>query len=67
LDKTIVGLTGQVFKELKESYTGGSVNMYIPMIEENELIYTYDVNSLYQSVILNNPMPIGNPTYFNRK
>jgi len=41
--------------------------MYIPTMQrtkDNQKIYAYDVNSLYASVMINNPYPVGNPTYF---
>jgi DNA polymerase type B, organellar and viral len=60
----IIQLSGKVFNEIKKSYTGGAVDMYIPFNNENEIIYGYDVNSLYPYVMKNNPMPIGNMNYF---
>jgi len=50
-----------MFLDLKQSYTGGSTDMYIP---EGKNIYGYDVNSLYPTVMKNQEMPIGNITYF---
>lgn len=38
--------------------------MYIPTNDNNELVYGYDVNSLYPYVMANFPMPVGNKTYF---
>jgi DNA polymerase type B, organellar and viral len=38
--------------------------MYIPTNPIGKKIYGYDVNSLYASVMINNPYPVGNPTYF---
>jgi DNA polymerase type B, organellar and viral len=38
--------------------------MYIPFNEEGTELFTYDVNSLYPSVMLNSLMPIGHPMYF---
>lgn len=52
------------YKQLKHSYTGGAVDMYIPTNNENELIYAYDVNSLYPYVMANFPMPVGKIKYF---
>jgi hypothetical protein len=54
-------ISGKLFLEIKKSYTGGSTEMYIP---EGENIFGYDVNSLYPTIMKNNPMPIGNITYF---
>lgn len=56
---TIPMIYGDNYKRLKISYTGGAVDMYIPTNEENELVYAYDVNSLYPYVMVNFPMPIG--------
>ena len=58
---TIAQLSGQIFNHIKQSYTGGAVDSYIP---EGKNIYAYDVNSLYPYVMLSNPMPVGSPTYF---
>lgn len=55
---------GNDFKILKTSYTGGATDMYIPTNKENELVYGYDVNSLYPFIMANFPMPVGNKTYF---
>ena len=57
-------LSGKIFKNLQLSYTGGATDMYIPTNLKNEKVYCYDVNALYPSVMLNNPMPLGKPTYF---
>jgi hypothetical protein len=57
----IPAITGKIYSEIKKSYTGGAVDVYKPY---GENIKVYDVKSLYPSVMLNNPMPVGNPTYF---
>ena len=49
---------------IRKSYTGGAVDLYIPKNINNETLYCYDVNGLYPSVMLNNPMPIGKPIAF---
>jgi DNA polymerase elongation subunit (family B) len=54
-------ITGKIYDDIKKSYTGGAVDVYKPY---GENIKVYDVKSLYPSVMLNNPMPVGNPTYF---
>lgn len=64
LKSFIPQLSGKISKNIKLSYTGGSTDMFIPSNNKDELVYAYDVNSLYPSVMLNNPMPIGKPTYF---
>lgn len=61
---TISMIYGQDHKIIKLSYTGGSTDMYIPTNEINELIYCYDVNSLYPFVRDNFPLPAGQLTYF---
>ena len=50
---------GEDYDKLKMSYTGGAVDMYIPSNQEGELVYGYDVNSLYPYVMANYPMPVG--------
>jgi len=54
-------ITGQIFNDIRKSYTGGSTDMYIP---HGKNIYAYDVNSLYPYVMKECPVPIGNITYF---
>ena len=49
---------------IRQSYTGGAVDVYIPKNKDNKTLYLYDVNSLYPSVMLNNPMPTGQPVAF---
>lgn len=54
-------LQGKIAKDIRQGYTGGAVDMYIP---EGENIKCYDVNSLYPSQMESKLMPIGNPTFF---
>jgi hypothetical protein len=49
---------------IRQSYTGGAVDVYIPQNKDNEKLYLYDVNALYPTSMLNNPMPIGTPSVF---
>ena len=48
--------TGKVYNFIKDSFTGGSTEMYKP---SGSNIYCYDVNSLYPSVMKNNKFPCG--------
>jgi len=57
-------LYGQTAKNIRLSYTGGSTDMFIPFNSNLELVYGYDINSLYPAVMQNKNFPIGNPTYF---
>lgn len=57
-------ISGQIYNNIKLSYTGGATDMYIPTNESKELVYGYDVNSLYPFILIKYPMPIGNKTYF---
>ena len=64
---TIPQISGKLYENIKLSYTGGSCDMYKPIFKKenkNQLLYYYDVNSLYPFVMKINPMPIGKPTYF---
>ena len=65
----IAQLSGKIFDDIKQSYTGGKTEMYIPFNQnDNQLLdnnlYYIDVNSLYPSVMKNNDFPVGKPTYF---
>jgi len=69
-------LSGSIMNDIKESYTGGSVDMFIPTNVNypnttpcearatKGSIYYYDINSLYPYVMKNFEMPVGSPTYF---
>lgn len=54
-------ITGPLYDQLVNAFAGGHVDVYKSF---GENIYRYDVNSLYPSIMLNNPMPIGIPKYF---
>ena len=60
-EENIPKLTGNIEKDIRKSYTGGSTDMFIPY---GENIKCYDVNSLYPSVMLNKDMPVGDITKF---
>lgn len=47
---------------IKESYYGGITEVYKG---KGFNINSYDINSLYPSAMLNNPMPVGFPKYFS--
>jgi hypothetical protein len=64
-DDEIPIIQGELYQILKNSFTGGSVDVYKPRPEENEKVFRYDVNSLYPFVMKEKNMPIGNPIYFN--
>jgi hypothetical protein len=64
-DNKIPITSGEVFEFIRESFTGGSTEMYIPQsLEPNQLVYSYDVNSLYPDNMLKNKFPIGNIMQF---
>lgn len=54
-------ITGDTYLDIKDGYTGGSVDVYKPY---GKNIFHYDVNSLYPFVMINFPMPVGSPRYF---
>jgi DNA polymerase type B, organellar and viral len=60
-DKTIPLICGQPFHDMKNSYTGGSVDMIIP---HGFNLYHYDINSLYPYAMLTYDVPIGNMKSF---
>jgi DNA polymerase type B, organellar and viral len=60
-DYKIPLIHGEIYKNIKEGYTGGSVDVFKPY---GLNLFSYDFNSLYPFVIKNFPMPVGHPTYF---
>jgi hypothetical protein len=61
---TIAQLTGKIAKDIRLSYTGGAVDMYIPENPEDVKIHHYDVNYLYPFTMDNKLMPTGKPILF---
>lgn len=61
---SVYQLNGLPEYNIRKSYSGGAVDVYIPQNKNNETLYLYDVNSLYPSVMLNKPMPTGQPVAF---
>ena len=73
-ENTIYQLLGNVERDIRQSYTGGAVDVFIP---HNRItgffskikalfvkLYQYDANSLFPTVMAKHLMPIGKPTYF---
>ena len=54
-------IVGKPYEDLKEGYTGGATDMYVPY---GVNVHAYDVNSLYPYVMATNKMPVGNPRFF---
>ena len=63
-ETNIAMLSGDIARDIRQSYTGGSTDMFIPKPPIGSKIYSYDVNSLYPFVMKEYKYPIGNPTYF---
>src|SRR6266850_1199484 len=55
-NNTIPQLSGQVAKDIRLSYTGGAVDMYLPENSKGTKVYAYDVNSLYPFVMKESDM-----------
>ena len=64
METIIPQLSGKISKDIRQGYTGGAVDMYIPKPPKGTKIYCYDVNSLYPAQMKSQPMPVGTPTYF---
>ena len=63
-NENIPQLSGKIAKDIRQGYTGGAVDMYIPYNKKGVKIKCYDVNALYPSQMVDRLMPIGFPTYF---
>jgi hypothetical protein len=68
---TIYQLLGNVEKDIRQSYTGGAVDVFIPHNRMESIysrlftkLFSYDVNSLYPFVMANTAMPVGKPIAF---
>jgi hypothetical protein len=61
-NENIPKLNNNIANNIRKGYTGGSTDMFIP---KGKNIKCYDVNSLYPSVMLDQPMPIGKAESFN--
>jgi hypothetical protein len=59
IENTIPKLSGKIANDIRQGYTGGAVDMYIPENLENEKVFAYDVNSLYPSQMQSKDMPVG--------
>lgn len=57
-------LSGHIDKDIRQGYSGGAVDVYIPQNEKGTKIWVYDVNSLYPYIMDQFDMPIGKPIYF---
>jgi hypothetical protein len=64
-ENLIPQLSGKIESDIRQGYTGGAVDMYIPQNKKGVKIKCYDVNSLYPSQMYERDMPIGFPTYFD--
>lgn len=60
-EENIPKLTGNIDKDIRSGYTGGSTDMFIPY---GTNVKCYDINSLYPSVMINKDMPIGKAEKF---
>lgn len=55
-------INGNLYKELKESYTSGSTDLFVP---HSYNVKIYDVKSQYPSSMYKNNFPIGNTFKFS--
>jgi hypothetical protein len=71
---TIYQLLGNVEAAIRQSYSGGAVDVYTPHNRITPFfsnikgvfkkLFYYDVNSLYPTVMATHPMPVGKPIAF---
>ena len=72
---TIYQLLGNIERDIRESYTGGAVDVFIPYNRITSILtnvkafftklYSYDVNSLYPFIMAKTLMPVGKPVAFD--
>jgi DNA polymerase type B, organellar and viral len=63
-ENLIPQISGQVAKDVRQAYTGGAVDMYIPRPPKGVTLFGYDVNSLYPFTMYRFDMPVGKPVLF---
>lgn len=68
---SIYQLLGAVEQDIRGSYTGGAVDVFIPHNRAETFynkiftkLFYYDVNSLYPFIMAKTPLPVGKPVYF---
>jgi hypothetical protein len=71
---TIYQISAEVEQNIRQSYTGGAVDVYIPHNRIGSFslpikamftkLFSYDVNALYPTAMATHPMPIGRPIAF---
>jgi len=57
-------LFGKTANDIRLSCTGGSTDIFIPFNSNLELVYGYDINSLYPAIMKDKNFPLDKPTYF---
>lgn len=64
IEENIPQLSGKIANDIRQGYTGGAVDVYIPKPLKGVKIKGLDVNALYPKQMLDELMPIGSPVYF---
>jgi hypothetical protein len=58
-------LSGDIANDIRQGYTGGACDMYVPFPPKDSEIFGYDVNALYTTAMAKYKLPVGKPTYFS--